>query len=229
MKQEMNASTKEAFYNQELREKYFSAVKFAFKYADFDSLCGFKQEYPEQFRFFQKVHRLRSEIAKDVNAMKLVSDKVYFGTLTFDNAHDKNKIETKRKDAFEKLKSIFKYVLLVEEFGGVNGRYHLHFIAAFTKDHNFDSFKSVWHSRQNLKEVNDDKVSRYLVSYVAKDLPRLRRNKYLVALRKKVATIERQEYMIRVHKTPIDKLERAFGDLLDFEEWVDMVTVKKSC
>lgn len=226
MKVEMDASQKEAFYNQEIRQRYFNAVRDMVKYEEYDALCDFKREYPEQFAFFQKVHRLRHEINKDLDAMKLVCDKVYFGTLTFDDAHDKNKVETKRKDAFEKLKSIFKYVLLVEENGGVNGRYHIHFLASFTNDHNFDSFKSLWHSRQNLKEVNDDNVGKYLVSYVVKDLPRLRRNRLLVHLRKKVAKIDRAEFMHQVHKCPVENIDKALEDLNDFDKWVDFTFVK---
>lgn len=226
MKKEMTASQKEAFYNKEIRQCYFNAVRDMVKWEEYDALYDFKRKYPEQFSFFQKVHRLRNEINKDLDAMKLVSDKVYFGTLTFDDAHDKNKIETKRKDAFEKLKSIFKYVLLVEENGGVNGRYHIHFLASFTKDHDFNSFKSLWHSRQNIEEVRDDNVGKYLVSYVVKDLPRLRRNRLLVHLRKKVAKLDKAEFMHRVYSCPVENINKALEDLDDFDKWVDFTFVK---
>lgn len=226
MKQEMTASQKEAFYNQEVREKYFNAVKCAMKWEEYDALCDFKRKYPEQFSFFQKVHRLRSEINKDLQVMKMVSSEIYFGTLTFNAAKNKNKEACKRKEAFEKLKRIFKYVLLVEEYGGVNGRFHIHFLAAFKNDHNFHDFTKMWHSRQNIKEVNDDNVGKYLVSYVVKDLPRLHRNRELCWLRKKYTKYKHEVFMNEAHSTPESLVHDRLHDIFDLDEWIDTLYVK---
>ena len=226
MKKEMTASEREAFNNKEIREKYFLCVRDMAKYEEFSGMNWFKHEYPEQFAFYSKVHRLRNEIKKDYEAMKLVSEKVYFGTLTFNAAKNQNKVETKRKDAFQKLNSIFKYVLLVEEYGGVNGRYHIHFLAAFPKDHNFNNFITLWHSRQNLEECSDNNVGKYLVSYVVKDLPRLRRNRLLVHLREKVSNIKRAEFMTEVHKCPIEDVAEKIDSLVDFDNWAESTFVK---
>lgn len=144
----------------------------------------FKQKYPNEYKRFNAVHRRRATIRESIDAMKIVSEKIYFGTLTFNNAKNLNKLVCKRKEAFKKLNAEFEYVLLVEEYGEDNGRYHIHFLGLFKKDHNFDSFARSWsHSRQNLRLLNDkENVAQYLCKYLCKDLPRIRRNKALVSL-----------------------------------------------
>jgi len=144
----------------------------------------FKQKYPEEYKRFSAVHRRRAVINESIKAMKIVSDKIYFGTLTYNNVKNLNKEACKRKEAFKRLNEQFEYVLLVEEYGEDNGRYHIHFLGLFKKDHDFDSFVRSWsHSRQNLRLLNEhENVSQYLCKYLCKDLPRVRRNKALVSL-----------------------------------------------
>ena len=103
-----------------------------------------------------------------------------------------------------KLNELFEYVLLVEEYGHDNGRYHIHFLGVFKLDHDFESFKRTRnHSRQELRLVKTrEKVAQYLCKYLVKDLPRIRRNKKLVALAR--------EY----HKAK--SLQRNFKDVEEF-------------
>lgn len=226
MKQEMTASENEAFNNPEIRRKWFQAVKERVKWEDYRAMNDFKREYPEHFKFYSKVSRLRSEMKKDIEAMETTGGEVYFGTLTFNNAKHRNKIETKRKEAFEKLKMLFKYVLLVEEYGGVNGRYHIHFFGSFVKDHSFNEFKSFWHSRQNLEKVSDNNAAKYLASYSVKDLPRLHRNTLLVALKRKYKALKHEEFMTEVYHTPREDVVRAYENVMEFDDFCEKTLVK---
>lgn len=173
----------EAVLNKSIIKLYYEAVASSVC-EDYLPMQMFKQEHPKEYKFFNAVHRRRCKIRESLEAMKVISDKVYFGTLTFNAAKNRNKIATKRKEAFAKLNAIFEYVLLVEEYGEDNGRYHIHFLGTFKLDHNFESFKLIWnHSRQNLEVLNPStNVASYLCKYLVKDLPRVRRNKKLVAL-----------------------------------------------
>jgi len=169
--------------NKSIIKLYYEAVE-ASICEDYLPMQIFKQEYPSEYKRFSAVHRKRAVINECLSAMKVVSEKVYFGTLTFNARKNLNKIASKRKEAFTKLNACFEYVLLVEEYGEDNGRYHIHFLGAFKEDHDFDSFKLVWnHSRQNLETLKPNAhISQYLCKYLSKDLPRVRRNKKLVAL-----------------------------------------------
>jgi len=176
------ASNLEAFSNKEILDIYCKAVRSAVVDQDYGPLKYFKWKYEEAFRHFSAVNRKRTAIHRCYEAMKCTKDKIYFGTLTFNNAKNLNKRKTKLKEAFTKLNIDFDYVVLVEECGCDKGRYHIHFLGVFKKDHNFQSFVSHWHSRQNLIEVYNGDVAKYMCKYLVKDLPRIRKNKKLVQL-----------------------------------------------
>lgn len=163
--------------------KYYEAMRYANEYFD-DPMKEFIKEYPLEYKHLQLVHQKRVKVNSNVEAMKLLNVPLYFGTLTYDETKDHNKIESKRKEAFMFLNSLFSYVLLVEEYGEVNERYHVHFVGAFREGKTFEDFTK-WHSRQNLKQLSDeDNISRYLCKYITKQVPRIRRNKRLIALEK---------------------------------------------
>lgn len=162
---------------------YVEAVKSASRYDEFDKLEVFKSLYPEEYKRFSKISRLRGEIRKTIESMEALSESIYWGTLTFKDEKNKNTIKTKREEAFEKLNSVFKFVLLVEEYGETNGRYHIHFISSFKEGKDFNDFKRCWHSRQQLQVLSsEDKIDKYLIKYLSKDIPRIRRNKNLSGL-----------------------------------------------
>ena len=181
--QDLANDNTQSVLNKSIVKLYYKAIESSIC-EDYLPMQIFKQEYPNQYKRFNAIHRKRAVINESLSAMKVISDKVYFGTLTFNARKNLNKIATKRKEAFNKLNAIFEYVLLVEEYGEDNGRYHIHFLGVFKEDHNFDSFKLIWnHSRQNLELLKtNSRVSQYLCKYLGKDLPRIRRNKKLVAL-----------------------------------------------
>jgi len=182
MKESVTDSNK-ALLDKSIINLYYKAVE-ASLYEDFECMKEFMRQYPLEYKRFSAVHRKRVVIRESISAMKTISDKIYFGTLTFNNAKNLNKLVCKRKEAFKKLNAEFEYVLLVEEYGEDNGRYHIHFLGVFRQDHCFDSFIRAWsHSRQNLRLLHEhENVSQYLCKYLVKDLPRVRRNKALVSL-----------------------------------------------
>lgn len=169
--------------NKEIIHEYYDAIESSI-FDDGYSMTIFKEKYPNQYKHLGAAHRKRSAIRKSLNAMKVVTEDIYFGTLTFNEVKNNNKEVCKRKEAFNKLNTEFRYLLLVEEHGEDNGRYHIHFLGVFREDHDFDSFRHCWsHSLQNLKRVKETSgVVQYLCKYLSKDLPRVRRNKALVGL-----------------------------------------------
>lgn len=180
MKNEHCASNLGAFSNSEIITKYFQAVKEAAKWCDYSAMREFKRQFPDYFKHFSAVHRKRVAIHQCINAMSEVGAQLKWGTLTFKNSKDKNKVECKRKEAFKLLNTVFKYILLVEEYGGEHGRYHIHFIASFKYDHDFNDFVKFWHSRQELRDLKaDDDIAKYLCKYFTKDLPRVRKTRIL--------------------------------------------------
>lgn len=167
---------------KKIKKEYYRAVR-ENSFNNFEYMEAFKNEYPEAYRLFTRVHHKRSVINNCFDAMKKLGRDVWFGTLTFNKTKDKNKIISKRKEAFTKLGKLFEYLLLVEEFGEEEGRYHIHFIGTYKEGKTFEDFKRFWHSRQNIRKVQEnEKISRYLVKYMLKDLPRVRRNKALIGL-----------------------------------------------
>lgn len=210
----ITASECEAFSKEEIIELYCEARRSAAEYDDFEPMKAFKSLFPAEYKYFSAVARKRCEIRKSVDAMGVIGP-IYFGTLTYNNDKDSNSEEYKRKEAFEALNSVFEYVLLVEEYGGDNGRYHIHFLGVFRSDHDFDSFKASWsHSRQNLRLLGDnDKIDKYLVKYLTKDLPRLRRNKNLCSLvkhYKECSRVQSKSWILP------EKREKAWADFSDF-------------
>lgn len=168
----------------DLLKRYYRAMHEACDYANYDELEDFRKSYPKEFSFLNKVHKRRTDVGLSIKVMQEhLAKPLYFGTLTFNKGKDKNKVSSKRKEAFIKLNKLFECFLLVEEYGEKKGRYHIHFIGVFKDGFGFDNFKKFWHSRQNIEEVDDPKkAGQYLVKYVCKEIPRLRRNKALIRL-----------------------------------------------
>lgn len=172
--------------NKKLINTYYQCLENTL-YGCVRDLEWFKNNFPNDFKRINSIHIKRSEIRKCYESMKTVSEKVYFGTLTFNVKKDLNKVTSKRKEAFTKLGKLFEYFLIVEEYGETNTRrYHIHFIGTLKFGKSFDDFRKVWrHSRQNLELVrNSKKACSYLAKYSSKQAPRLRRNKALVRLEK---------------------------------------------
>ena len=184
-------------------KEYYEAMRYAGEYF-VEPLKEFAEKYPLEYKHLNKVHHKRVIIRDNLEALKTVGEKIYFGTLTYNEDKDQNKEDSKRKEAFTFLNSLFEFVLLVEEYGEVNGRYHCHFLGTFRKDKGFEDFRK-WHSRQNLQELktcddtrtrsyfkkeeeascnSEKKAVQYLCKYVSKQIPRIRRNKALVRLEK---------------------------------------------
>lgn len=182
---------------------YYEAVEGSFE-GDYSKMQIFKEWYPVEYKKLYVIHRKRTELRNCVKAMRVVSDEIYFGTLTFNSKKDSNKITTKRREAFMKLNTLFEYVVLVEEFGTEKGRYHIHFLGAFRSGVGFKDFTSTWrHSRQELRKVQStDGVVRYLCPYLVKQTPRLRKNKHLIALVK--------EYKSSKHMSQLFPNEKLF-------------------
>ena len=178
------STAKVLLINKDIVKEYYECVR-ASCFGEYEAMKQFQKKYPLQYSRFQAVHRKRTRIKSCIGAMKIVSNEIYFGTLTFNDSKNENKRSTKRKEAFKKLNALCEYVVLIEEFGEKNGRYHIHFIATLKKGENFHSFRRIWHSRQNLRLLQDNEnVAQYMCKYLSKDLPRVRCNKPLVALEK---------------------------------------------
>lgn len=173
-------STKEVDFK--LLKSYYEAVKEDINLNPYD-LQEFKKAHPFEFSFFSCVSRKRKAVKSNLETLERLGRPLYFGTLTYNNEKDCNTQAYKRKEAFKALNDCFEYFLLVEEFGEENERYHIHFVGVFKLGLSFDDFVRSWHSRQNLEKVHDiAKTTAYLVKYVSKELPRIRRNKNLVKL-----------------------------------------------
>lgn len=184
MEQVVVSTEKVLLINKNVIKEYYNAVRMS-SLGEYDVMKDFQRMHPLEFRRFNAVHRKRTRIKHCIASMKIISDEVYFGTLTFNERKNYNKIETKRKEAFKRLNALFEYFVLIEELGEENGRYHIHFLGTFKEDHNFQDFQRVWHSRQNLRKLQDNEnVSQYMCKYLSKDLPRIRCNKALVRLEK---------------------------------------------
>lgn len=175
--------------NEEVKNAYFNAL-YNQQNGSNASMMLFKNEFPKEFALINGAYHKRAKIRENIKAMQEVGT-VYFGTLTFDNEKDKNKEVTKRKECWSFLNSLFSCLLLVEEHGEKNGRYHVHFVGIFKSDKHFKEFRQ-WHSRQNLEIVKKvQKVVNYICDYVVKDLPRIRRNKPLIKLCNEYKTLKR--------------------------------------
>lgn len=114
--------------NKSIIREYYDAIESSI-FDDGYAMDIFKEKYPNQYKHLGAAHRKRAVIRKSLNAMKVITEDIYFGTLTFNNVKNANKEASKRKEAFTKLNTEFRYLLLVEEYGEDNGRYHIHFLA----------------------------------------------------------------------------------------------------
>lgn len=157
----------------------------------------FKENYPEEFSIFHKMYIRRSSIKETIEAMEYVNEPIYWFTLTFNDKRDKATIKSKRKAAMTFLNDRAAFWLLVEEFGEINERYHIHGFLIFKYGKGFEDFKE-WNSRQNIVLLDGNKkVSKrvyYLTNYMCKDVPRIRRSKTtctLVANYKKIKGLKR--------------------------------------
>lgn len=219
MKNVVSSTEEVLLLNQSVIREYYNAVRMS-SLGEYDFMKDFQRMHPLEFRRFSAVHRKRTRIKHCIAAMKIISEEVYFGTLTFNERKNVNKIQTKRKEAFKKLNAIFEYFVLVEEFGEENGRFHVHFIGTFKEDHNFNDLRRIWHSRQNLRKLRDNEnVSQYLCKYMSKDLPRVRCNKPLVRLEKGYKSgllMERDKFMTLGTEYQCKKIH--FVNAFDFTE-----------
>jgi len=145
----------------------------------------FKERYPDIARFFNGMYRKRTELMKDCDIMKDLKLPIYWITLTFNNDKDKNKIESKRKEAERMLSDLCLLYVIVEEYGEDNNRYHIHGFITFKLGYGFQDFIE-WHSRQKIELLEGWKIKkkvRYLTNYMCKEIPRLRRSKMLCKMR----------------------------------------------
>ena len=150
----------------------------------------FRLNHPSEYKLFTSMYRKRTELQKDLNVFLDLNLPIYWITLTFNEAKDKNKIESKRKEAERTLNDMCLFYVMVEEHGEENGRYHVHGFITFKLGYGFQDFIE-WHSRQKIELLEPYKVKskiRYLTNYMSKQVPRLRRSKNLCKMRRYYAT-----------------------------------------
>lgn len=146
----------------------------------------FRMLHPEYYDKVNKSYHKRSIIKENIKAMKMISKDIVWGALTFDEEHDKASIPTKRKQVLRQLNKYFVVYLFVEEFGELNGRYHVHYIGVLKNNVLYLDFISNWHSRCDIQKVlSMRRIADYLTDYMTKQAPRIRRSKDLVRLYEK--------------------------------------------
>lgn len=153
-----------------------------------DLVNVFRVNHPNEYKLFTSMYRKRTELQKDLNIFLDLNLPVYWITLTFNETKDKNKIESKRKEAERKLSDMCLFYVIVEEHGEENGRYHIHGFITFKLGFGFQDFIE-WHSRQKIELLEPYKVKskiRYLTNYMSKQVPRLRRSKMLCKIRNQI-------------------------------------------
>ena len=172
----------------ELLKEYFNAL-YNLQNGNNLSMGVFKIAHPKEYALINAMYHKRVKVKHDIETMlELSKNKVYFGTLTFDDVQDKKSERTKRRQAWRHLNQCFSMVLVVEENGNENGRYHIHFCGAFRDGKRFEDFFGWSGGREQIERVRSKgKVARYLCDYVVKSVPRLRRNKCLIECSKKCA------------------------------------------
>lgn len=152
---------------------------------NYQGLKSFKTDYPDLFQHLQGMSTKRKQIKSAINTMSIVGA-IYWITLTFDNLHDMKTEKIKRLAAWRWFDKYCGAVLMVEEYGEDKGRYHIHALATW-KDNSIpytDAYND-WPSRceiERLKEWQYERKARYLTKYIIKQVPRIRRNKVLIAL-----------------------------------------------
>lgn len=170
--------------SQEIRQEYFNAL-YNQQNGNNEPMKRFKVSHTEVYSIINAMYHKRVKVRKDIDVMRELScNKVYFGSLTFNEVKDQNKNTSKRREVFNFLNSIFLCFFIVEELGENNGRYHCHYVGVFKDNKSFDDlFK--WHSREDIQRVKSSKsVARYLCNYIVKQVPRIRRNKTLIEISK---------------------------------------------
>lgn len=187
----MNEDNNSCQITKDILKDYYACVRCCAEHYFSQPMKEFKEKHPKEFARLSAVHHKRFALNKNVAVLKELDEKIYFGTLTFNDKKDKNKIQTKRKEAFKRLNDLFEFVVLIEEEGSMNGRYHIHFLGNFKEGKSFKDFKKLWHSRQNLRELRqNENISQYLCKYMSKQLPRIRRNKRMIELERKVSRVK---------------------------------------
>lgn len=168
-------------FTEELRQEYFNAV------CNLTNGCNepmqrFKGKYPELFSMVNAMYHKRKTIRDNVKCMRKISEEsLVFGCLTYDNEHDEECERTKRRQATRYLNLNFDVYLFVEEHGSDNERYHIHFIGILKSGITYNAFHDGWHSFSQIEKViKVESTINYLTDYVAKQVPRIRRNKKLV-------------------------------------------------
>ena len=170
--------------NEDILKEWTSA-QISASYGHYQGLALFKSKHPDEFKHLQSMSSKRKEIITAIDIMSCLGV-VHWITLTFDNESDCYKESTKRKQAWQLLNKYCGAVLMVEEYGEMKGRYHIHALATWkNNDIKYQDFYSEWSSRSSiecLEKWQYKKKAKYLTKYVVKDVPRLRRNKvFLVA------------------------------------------------
>ena len=156
---------------------------------NYSAMEDFKKLYPQECKFLNSMLLKRSSIRRNVKAMRTMSDYVYWGTLTYENEYNEMLESTKRKQALTFLNEYFSLWLCVEEYGTKSGRYHIHFLAVNKQDFfiDYDTMRERWHSFLEIERIpkwKQERKIKYLTNYVTKNVPRIRRNKRLIALEK---------------------------------------------
>lgn len=154
----------------------------------------FKKEYPNEYTLITTQWRKRVVLNECIGALFASGQDVYWGSLTFDDEHDKSTIKNKRQQAIRHLNKCFSAWVLVEEYGTDNGRYHIHFIAIFKYDKTIVNDFSQWHSREDIERVfkkNKKNVTQYLTNYFEKQAPRIRKSENMLAMLKKYKQAKR--------------------------------------
>lgn len=166
--------------NEEIKKAYFDAL-YNQQNGCNAPMLEFKESYPGVYKIINAMYHKRMKVLKNIRVLRKISNnKVYFGALTFNDLKDKNQRETKRKEVFKFLNTIFLCFLVVEEEGELNGRYHCHYVGIFKEGKTFNDLYK-WHSREDCQRVKSARsVAKYLCDYVVKQVPRIRRNKALV-------------------------------------------------
>lgn len=148
----------------------------------------FRDKYPDVYPYISSMSTKRRNLFEYVETMFNYGTNVYFFTLTFNNDKDTLNEKTKRKEAWRLFEEFAQLVVMVEEYGETNERYHLHGFMTFKRNKTIQEFYEEWHSIAKIMpiyEFNYKKRIKYLTKYSVKNAPRLRRNKALIELCKK--------------------------------------------
>lgn len=170
-------------FNEELKRVYFNAL-YNQQNGNNELMLLFKEQHQELFAVVNAMYHRRKTIRENVYCMRKIAKENYlvFGDLTYDNEHDKESEPTKRKQGVRYLNKCLDAYLFVEEHGNEKERYHIHFIGILKDNLVYKSFLDGWHSFAHIQKVISVKNSvNYLTDYVVKQVPRIRRNKKLVA------------------------------------------------